>query len=295
MSLLPNPQKTDWFRKKQSAKPSASKPSAPAAPSKFTENRTLPVRFGKRGALEYFEQAQLFWKVALASLPLDALLATLRLDLHLPAKTLANLQFASYGLLVAASLFLFRESVTTAIEKLHDFRRFVLNLKLYQSRLILLGIGLVIAVELAYRFGNFGWVAFAAAALIALRAARSVSKTFKKQHERYRALEQDKTLLLDALNAQLFVLSIFPIVTARLAALVSAIVALATSQSLGDWLPVGMTSLVLLLAVMPQEEDFIARCPRCSRWTSRALKQRGYCPVCAREQFQAEGGKSPSS
>jgi hypothetical protein len=253
--------------------------------TKFTENRLLPVRSTGLKVLENFERSQFLWTLALASLPVDCLIVLSGLQIALPPQTQMNLQIAALALLVISAAFLLREPLITALDKLQSFQYSITKLSIKHSKIIFLVIAAATAFEIILRFGRFGVLALAAAAFVSFKAVRAIRANFKDQKQKFEAFERDKLLLVEKMDRQLFLISLLPIFTARLASLAAALVAL-PSHDIYVWLPFGAVSLVLLFTFMPQREDFIVRCSRCSRWTSRSLQGKGQCPICAREEFQ---------
>lgn len=258
----------------------------PSTAPRFTENRKLPVRTTERSAIELYDNTKLIWKLLLVSLPIDLLVVSLELRIALSPSLLSFLELASLAGLSIAALFLLRDSMIDGLDKLEAFQHRAMKFSIAHSKAIFFVIAAVTTVEIIFHVGGFGIIAIIPASILALRASRAIKKSLGEHHERFLAFERDQVLLLNSLNKRLFTLSITPLVFARVASLCAAVAVLATSHSIGAWLPYGGAALVLLCTFFPQEEDFVIRCRKCSRWTSRALKSKGYCPVCSREEFQ---------
>ncbi len=259
----------------------------PNAPQqRYAENRLLPVRMGTRGPLSYFEQSQTISRSLIASLPFDIILASLVVPASFPPHLIEFMRTASLGLLVIAAMFIFRERILDGTDKLRKLQHYLSSLGTKHSKAV---IGIIIAItlaELAVRLGNIGVFAVLAGLVVAYRAYKALDRTLAEQQLKLEALERDRTLLLDNLNRQIFLFSLMPLGCARTASLLAALVVLSTTHNTLDWLPYGASALVLLVALFPEQEDFLIRCKRCSRWTSRALKTYGFCPICSREEFQ---------
>ena len=228
------------------------------------------------------------WKLLLVSLPLDLLVVSIDIRILISPSLLAFLGIAALTGLVLSAGFLSRDSIFDSFDKLQELQQRSMRLSIKHSRSIFIAVIALVSLEIILHFGSFGLVALVPGAFLAVRASRAIQKSFREQRTRFLAFERDQVLLLAAQNKRLLVISLFPLISARVASLCAAIEVLATSQYLSAWLPYGAVTLILLCTLMPKEEDFIARCGRCSRWTSRALKSKGCCPVCTREEFQVK-------
>lgn len=255
---------------------------------KYTENRTLPIRFGTRGPLSYFEQAETLSRTLLASLPFDMLLASVVVPVRFPPHLLAFMTTAAAALLCLSTIFFLREQLIDGFERLRSYQHRISSSGLKHSKFAIAALILLIILETSIRLGKFGLIALMAGAFVAYRAYQSLRETFSAQRARLEQIERDRTLLLDTMNRQIFLFSVIPVGCARMASLLAALTAFATTHDLLWWAPFGAASLVLMLSHYPQQEHFLIQCKRCSRWTSRALKSYGYCPVCSREEFQVK-------
>lgn len=232
----------------------------------------------------------MIWKFLLISLPIDLMVVSLDLRVTFSPQLLGFLELAAILGLITSAAFLLRDSIIDSLDSLESIQQRAMRFTIKHSDIIFLVVAALTTLEIIFHAGVFGAIALIPGIIIAVRASRAIKKSLGEHTERFLALERDQVLLLNVLNKRLLTLSLVPIAAARAASFCAALGVLATTRDVSNWLPYGVAALVLLLTFLPQEEDFLIRCQKCSRWTSRALKSRGYCPVCSREEFQVKDG-----
>jgi uncharacterized membrane protein YuzA (DUF378 family) len=221
--------------------------------------------------------SRLTWEWLLASAPLDLAVMYLR---EPPApNALEGQQDLLVVLLLVAGAGLLREQFFSLVAGLRGFQK-----KMTSRHVIWLLVGLAVLglVEIASRLltsrlssSLLAILGFAAvAAVSALRNAREMKKHGEKfLKDRFAQVEQANQLHLG--------LVVGPLVAARAVAVVTSLYAEDSISLIAGTLG----SIALLLALYPQEADFMAPCPRCSRMTSRVVKADGCCPQCSPEKF----------
>lgn len=247
------------------------------------------MRQVSRPSILYFNRAERWWHIAAVSLPIDALFLLLITPGAFPPLSTDFFEQCAIVLGAVALAGLFRDTMLRVLEtvwggrgKLSEFRR-------RYGRTLIIGFTILAAAEAFIHFGQFGWLVLAAVGVVSMRAFHELSKLLQEARAREDLLDRDKLILLEQRNFQVFCVVITPILAARLYGFIGAIAA--TQQTLPEtrwtaYLTAFVLGLAGLLALRPEREDFVTRCPRCSRPGSRVLRSFGGCPDCTREQFQ---------
>jgi hypothetical protein len=253
------------------------------------ENRALPVRLPGRSSLYFLRRAERWWHITLITLPLDALLVFYLPLGAVPGPLDQVLTKVTVMCAAAAALGLFRASL---FRQLENTWRLSGQLDVFRARYGSILIGLFAAfsfLDVLLRLGHIGWLVIGAILLVGARAFTAVRGSIEANREERARFENDKVLLLESRNAQVFYLIALPIVALRLSALGGTVLASQSGlpeEALLNYLAIGATALVGLLALYPYPDHFIGRCPRCARSGSRVLESLRGCPTCAREEFQ---------
>lgn len=277
------PKRASLARGKQVTHP----PAAPKLAGRFREHRELPIRSTSVSVLYHFHRALSIWQWLLLSFVIDVCLLSSVIPFPLSERSIERLHYTGLALLIIGALGLIREPVLDRLDWVRTrYDRLTAKTQKYSW------IGALVAVaaalfEIVIRFGSIGVIVVLACLLVGLRSFFIAKKTLNEHMRQRQAKLNDRVLLLDDLNQQLFLTSIVPFISVRAGSLFLSLQAQAQGLSFLDGIVYCGAALLLFLALMPQREDFVCACPRCARWTSRALKHLGYCPVCTRQEFQA--------
>lgn len=260
---------------------------------KIVENHALPIRRVSRPSALYFQRAERWWHIAAISLPVDALILLLIPSGTIPISSVDLTDgFALLGILAIAGLF--RDSTLRILEKLWSTRGKLADFRHRHGKTLIIVFTLLAAFEAILHFGQFGWIVIAAVAFVSYRAFGELSRLLRESRSREEQIDRDRLLLLEQRNLQVFYLVITPILAARLYVGIAAVAASQQPLTADRWLEyltVFAIGLVSLLALRPELETFVTRCPRCARPGSRVLASLGGCPACARESFQVHREK----
>ena len=242
------------------------------------------VRFVKYTSLFYFKRASIIWYVAFCTLPLDV------------ALTFLNVQ-------IQTLLFIRIAWITTAVTILFMSREYVLEIftlvRERQSKLnntwrkfSWIGVIVVVAVSLidvGLKVGFAGVVPVVAILVVVFKAFLSVRKTISESERRQDKLQKDRIYWVEQTNKNIFILSVIPMLSARLIGIFAAIGCSSSTDALIDYSLYGVLTLFCLVGLRPTREHFMIQCARCGFWTSRALKKLRYCPKCNFAAFQMVG------
>ncbi len=223
-------------------------------------------------------KAILVWKVLLYTLPIDALL--LSTTIRVPR---APLTTAVVAAALLAFLFGFRERIFSSLSWLRSARKSLLSTYAKVGAILCV---VLIVVELLVRFSKFGMYAPAAVLVIAIPAIFAVRKGLRETKQRNDALERDRVLWVNQINIQNFFLAITPMFAARFISFAGTLISLGEPNPLIGYSVSTILSLFLLLGAYPLKEHFVVACSGCGHWTSRALQNLGFCPLCAVEKFE---------
>ena len=257
--------------------------------TKIVENRALPVRRVGRSSLLYLEQAQRLWRIAIISLPVDALILLTLPPYLIANETIGGLRTLSLVCGALGLLGLCGDSLFRALELLWGTRRSVSDFRRRHGTALVVVFTVLIGIEVILHFGQFGWIVLGILAVIGIRAFRELSRLLEESQAREAAIDRDRLILLEQRNTQVFGLNVAPILAARLYGFFGAVCASQVSsggEKWGSYLTVFVVTCAGLLALAPEPHQFIDRCPRCSRRGSRVLRSLGGCPACLREEFQ---------
>ncbi|MBX7144506.1 MAG: hypothetical protein K1X79_08665 [Oligoflexia bacterium] len=256
------------------------------ANTRFTEHRELPIRTTSVSVLYYFERSQSIWHWLLVSFAIDLVLLCSQIAIPFTEHALERLHYSGLALLIIGSLGLLREPI---IDRLDWVRTRYDDITSKTQRYSWIGALIAVAAalfEIVLRFGSVGILVIVACLLVGIRSFYSAQKTLREHMALRQQRRNDRVLLLDDLNRQLFLASIVPMACVRASSLLLILQTQAVADSTDQGLIYIGAAILVFLALLPQREHFVCSCPRCARWTSRALKHLGYCPVCTREKFQ---------
>lgn len=253
---------------------------------KFSVNRALPVKDALSDAESYFRRALQVWRIALLTLPLDVLLVLY--ELPLPTGFLES-NLTDQAMIIAFVVGLMglgREWILDGIMLLRHKHDSLLSKPnswyVWLLAALLAGGGLL---ELLARTGIAGLLSLLLSVIVFAIWVFSTYHDVRKQLLEKAALDKNKILWAENVNAYIFNIVIVPIVLIRLLSFLAVLKSSLSGSIVFDFIPYFAASFFILLALIPTRELFIICCQRCSNWTSRALKYSGYCPACAREFF----------
>jgi uncharacterized membrane protein len=254
----------------------------PPVAAKFREQRELPIRLGSRSVFYFFNKACWLWNTLAISLVIDALILGFAVELPFSVQSTRKFEALAY-LFLLLGLFGFASDYVTAL--LHRARAVHASLLQKTQGYAHWGIGLalfVLIAEFVWKLEQFGLYVFGAALVVGYKSYTSLKQGIAAHKEKRDLIARDKTVLLDVLNEEQFVLLSAPFISARLACLLFCLSSMHQSNQVFE----AFTAALLFLVLHPQKTQFLGTCPRCARWTPRTLTHLGYCPVCAREKFQ---------
>jgi hypothetical protein len=260
-----------------------------AAPRVDPNSSPLPRRV-RYTSVYYHKRAVLLWRICLLTLPLDLVLlpASLRIDPTFWQGSTAILTLVTLGFIARDKLLDLAAQIRSALDK---FRKTSRRYSWIAVALFFACAMAEMALKLhAHPFLSSGLLpvllAVLAFAVVAFQAVRAIRKQIKENSEHVTRLVTDRIYWVEHVNFQIFVLSIIPIISARLVSITN-IFAL-QGDRLAAWrvIPFGVLALLLLIAAHPSREHFVIQCKRCGFWTSRALKGLLFCPKCNTQAFQ---------
>lgn len=242
-----------------------------------------------------FGLARVVFFLCLASLPFDLLIASFELEMTEQARRRSELVSGILALAAVASIR--KEPLLDLFLSALDARDRMLARLGNRTAWVFLGMVALIALVEAFARASQNAAGLVVGLLFAAGAIASAWKALKEKSALERSVRSDPILWLDNANIAIAAISILPLIVTRAISLIAAF-----DAGYRNVLPYWLVSVLLLLALAPQHEDFLVTCRRCAGWTSRALKNRGYCQFCARELFQpitpepemeAVGGPAP--
>ena len=250
----------------------------------------LPQRRVRYTSIFFHRRALQLWQICVVSLPLDLLLLLVHVRI---SPRLLELFTMLLALLTCG--FIAREQVLDAADAVRTTIEYTRrSLKKYSWLGALFFFALAMA-EMALKMGaqgvrSLGLIPILIAAIVliivATGAVRAIRKQMREQMQRLARLNSDRIYWVEQVNTQIFILSIIPIVGARVTAFLSILTL--RGQPAPAWHPISylILALLCLLAAYPYREHFVTQCRRCGFWTSRALKGLRFCPQCDMRAFQ---------
>lgn len=234
----------------------------------------------------YFQRSLNLWRLLIASLPFDALLASR--DLH--DTPLAAQADQVRGLLVALLVAVFlcdaRSQLFTLGERISGFRK---QLEQRTRRFQWLAIGFILAAivaDLAAKMANTSVLQIlAVSAVVLVVSARRFARDLKEVRARSQRLQDDTALWIETENRKVFLITAVPLALARAVSLGGAFLASISDDPIRTYLVWLAAATALLLGGIPKREDFIIACPRCGNWTSKVLHRMRKCPSCTPADF----------
>ena len=266
--------------------------SADARPDRLNDRRPLLLNRPIKTSGYFLHRAHQAWSWITPSLLLEPLLVVLAahyaitpLPIVFPPGTETRLEYLGWGLFIGAAFFCLGETtrrwVDSAEESIRSLNsRFNLN-----NWIVPLLVGGYAVLEFAMRLGPVGPMAVVLLAIVGFGAIRARLKTSKENSARIAELLRDPMRWLELRNNQNFLVALVPLIAARAGVAVLCFLTFQRGGGLSEVLPYTALGFVLLQALKPAPQHFIARCGGCARWTSRAVRNFGFCPACAPQLF----------
>jgi len=244
----------------------------------------------KKAGLNSYQSALLIWRYVFVSLPLDILIALYALSsLLMPGFTGEYTENLSRIILLLALIGILAIGKERLIDTMGSLRRARMKtagvLQRYSLPVIIL-LALVILAESLFRIDTLNLVSIVVSIAIAIGAAISVYHTFQESSASNTELANDRLLFMERINKQILLLHVIPIFSTRAISLIAALIYLPTEGQGHMFILAFLASAALLLALMPQQEQFISTCKTCTFWIPRALREFDNCPLCASSEFQ---------
>ena len=255
---------------------------------------TKPLRATTFTSRYYFRLSVSLWHWILLSLPLDFVL--LLLDFSFLRKTglVEVLQFLLVPLFLVCFLMMARDRIVTFLLQADTTQTKLASFASKHSVLIICVISLAVFLDLAWKIGKLNPVSVIATLAIVLGAARSIKRTMAAHQAHSTRLEEDLTFWIEQTNHKVFLLSLAPLIAARLISLLGGLDALIEFGPGPLFFLYMLIATLLLFSHMPLEKHFMITCQSCGITTSVILKKSGLCPMCKkrREATKGEKGKS---
>lgn len=136
-------------------------------------------------------------------------------------------------------------------------------------------------VDIAVKTGGASLLSLGLAIVVTIGAIKPIRKALRERAEKAQQLQQDRTLWVEQANFALFIVSLSPLIAARVFSATAILLALV--ESWPHWVGVlyWLASVATILALRPLLAEYTFSCLRCGVLTSRALRQLGFCPPCA--------------
>lgn len=248
--------------------------------SEYPAEQTIPLRPTRFTSRFYAGIARRIWEITLISVPFDLVLT---LFPPLPRVVVEDaLTTARWAALISTlTLLTFREQILDALTAIGTHRARLLQSKVIPIFFIALGAVGVLG-ELLVKLRVLNPLVLAFAILVTLGAIRPILKSTREQRNRQARLIRDRTFWVEQTNKVVFLLSVFPIIGARVLGLIGALEAAAINDlaTLALW---EVLTVICLLEALPKLSDFTFNCTRCGTVTSIALRKIALCPSCAEQ------------
>jgi len=244
----------------------------------------------KSAALRSYNSALLVWRYVLGSLALDLMIFSFGISSFLFADLSQEQATTNFKImLLLALLGILAISKDRLIDALGTFRKARFKTAGFLQRYsvpVMILIALIILTDSLFRIDAFNLVSILVSLIIAVGAAVSIYHSFKESNASSLELSKNRLLLMQQINQQIYLLHIIPMFLTRGISLLAALTFI-PGDGQAHMFALGFTaSLVLLLALMPQQEQFVTTCRSCTSWISRALKEFDSCPLCAYADFK---------
>lgn len=262
-----------------------------------TENHHLPVRATAESAQQAYARARFLWQIILASICVEPfVLYSLRKTIP-PSLTLnpTTIELVLLGLWIFALISMAEgplRRLAKRLRTLSDSHPQLLRLAFAAAVVAIPTIEIIVRAPAL----TPALLVIGAIALIGgLRYWREIAKSASEKAQSYKS---DPWRKVRDREGQLAAIAIIPSICGRVSLSISAVrwqIAAVDDLSYALALAVGV---VLIIASLPQRDQFITRCPNCSREASCIAAEQGICPGCAREHFalrQAENQPLPEA
>lgn len=245
------------------------------------KNRLLAVRTEPE---RYWTRASNIWAALLITIPIDGFLALVEFPFEEPLMLAKLLEHVAILLGLIALFSTNTEALTNVASNIRKLQGRFAGSKL-GSVLTIVFVVLATFSEILLKITEIGLLPLILLTTAILAGVPSILESLSQQKANQQDQERDGILWLESANAQLFYMLLAPIFCARLISFLGA--ARASISATPEWtfLLYASSSVVLLLALRPQREDYLAPCLRCRHIASRVLQDRESCTVCARDEF----------
>lgn len=153
-------------------------------------------------------------------------------------------------------------------------------------------IAVVALVEIIFKVASAQSIAQIFSYLVAFGVAVKSYLEYRESQALQKTLEEDRVAWVEHTNRHVFLVTFIPLIFVRLLS-VALQIRLGIENTGSGETPLlegalaAIGTAVILYSLAPRHEDFVILCARCSQFTSRALKDLGYCPRCNPDDFFA--------